>query len=248
MRNNIPLAFLAAVALAAACQHTFAAEATETGRDSTKIGECSLIVDGTIKVGDSLKIARILEGWHARQPNAPYASEFDGLDYIVCISGKRGDYHEAIKIAEVFAAKMVATSVPVGAECSGACAIAFLGGRDCCIEGGRTLMKRHLSKGAVLGLGAPTFESDGENYSAGDLSDEFERSLKVITELQSRAVTIGISAAIIEKILSNRDGGMHFIRPDPAHQHNYVDENGNVFQDIWVPGISGVVNQGTLDQ
>ena len=73
-------------------------------------------------------------------------------------------------------------------------------------------------------------------------------SLDVITALQNKASDLRISAAVLNKLISRRNGKYFAIRPDAAHKHNYVNEDGNVFQDIWVPGISGVVNQGTQNQ
>jgi len=212
-----------------------ATEIVETGKDSTTMEECSLSISGEIGKGDAARIAAILAKWQERSPNAHYKLENKGLDYVVCLSGSGGDYLEAIKIAEIFDNSVVATSVPVNASCLSACAIAFMGGRDCCVEMGRTMMKRHLSVNSTLGLGAPTLSTKKASFSSQEISDAFDQSLDVITALQNKAEKIGISANIINKLIAHRNGDVFEIKPDPKHQFNYVDVDGKVFQDIWVP-------------
>lgn len=215
-----------------------AAEISETGKDSTTIAECSMVVKGAITKGDAGKIDALLAKWQERQPRAHYEGKYRGLDYVVCISGDSGDYHEGIKIAEVFAKHVVVTSVPVGGACLSACAIAFMGGRDCCVELGRTMVKRHLSLNSILGLGAPTLKPGKEFYSSKEISETFSQSLDVLTALQNKSEDLGISTSIINTLISHRNGNYFLIKPDPGYRHNFLNAEGEVFQNIWLPGFN----------
>ena len=221
----------------------YGATITETGLEATTIDKCSLRIEGEIQKGDASKVAAVFDRQGQRMTDYAYKTTYKGLDYVACLSGSGGDYAEAVKIAELFIQRAVATSVPSQETCAEACAIAFMGGRDCCVEMGLTMTKRHLSRNARLGLAAPSIRVSEGTLTAAETSAAFEQSIAVISELQDKARELGIGPDIINNIISHRNGDIFFIEPDPAHKHNYVDANGGVFQDIWVPGISGVVNQ-----
>ena len=215
-----------------------AADVSESGKDSTALGECSMVMTGEIKKGDAAKVDALLAKWQKREPRAHYEEKYNGLNYIVCLSGSGQDYHEAIKVAEVFAKYVVATSVPVGGSCLSACAIAFMGGRDCCVEYGNTMIKRHLSLKSTLGLGAPTLEPGKAFYTSKEISETFNQSLDVITALQNKSEDLGIRTSIINTLLSHRNGNYFLIKPDPGYRHNFLNADGEVFQDIWIPGFN----------
>lgn len=225
-----------------------AVEISETGKNATSINECSMVIEGEIKKDDPVKIEAALAKIEAKLVAISYETDYVGLDYVVCISGSGGDYLAAIKIAEIFTRRMVTTSVPEGAACLAACAIAFMGGRDCCVELGLTMSKRYLSPKSTLGFGAPTLATDKKFFSTSELSKTFIQSLNIISELQTNSANLDVSENIINKLIAHRNGKYFLIKPDPAHQHNYVDRDGKVYHDIWIPGVSGRVNQGTLDQ
>ena len=215
-----------------------AAEISETGKDVTAISECSMVVTGEIEKGDASRIEVLLAKWQERQPRANYERKYAGLDYIVCLSGRGDDYHEAIKIAEVFVKNVVTTSVPVGGSCLSACAIAFMGGRDCCVELGRTMIKRHLSANSTLGLGAPTLTPGQETFTSKEISETFDRSLDVMTALQNKSEDLGVGTKIVNTLIAHRAGNYHLIKPDPGYKHNFLNADGVVFQDIWIPGFN----------
>lgn len=215
-----------------------AAEISETGKDVTAISECSMMVTGEIKKGDASRIEALLAKWQERQPRANYESKYAGLDYVVCISGTGGDYHEAIKVAEVFVKNVVVTSVPVGGSCLSACAVAFMGGRDCCVELGRTMIKRHLSAESTLGIGAPTLTPGQKIFTSQEISETFDRSLDVITALQNKSEDLGVGTKMVNTLIAHRAGNYHLIKPDPGYKHNFLNADGIVFQDIWIPGFN----------
>ena len=242
------VSLIAVIFISIATYPVSAASIVETGLKATSLDQCSLVIEGEIEQGDSTKLDTVFARIASELTDISYKSDFVGLDYVVCLSGSGGDYPEAVAIAELLIEKAVATSVPVGATCENACAIAFMGGRDCCVEFGMTLTKRHLSRNSRLGLSAPTLDVSDGILTAEETAAAFEQSIALISEIQDKAATLDIGPQIINTIMSNRNGQVFYIQPDPMHEHNFVDRAGDVFQDIWVPGISGVVNQGTLDQ
>lgn len=211
-----------------------AANVSETGKAAVTIEECSILIEGEIRTGDAAKVQSILEHRKKLQDIA-YRTEFKGLDYVACLSGSEGDYQEAIRIAEALTEAMVATSVPADASCTSACAIAFMGGRDCCVEYGLSLPKRHLSKNAILGFGAPTLDAQKTTYTGDELVEAFNRSLDVMAELQNRKSLLRIDSRVLDWIVSRRNGDLYLVRPRPDRKRNYVDDNGALQHDIWIP-------------
>lgn len=215
-----------------------AANITSMQIEPTTMDGCTLTIDGIIKKGDAEKISIVLLKNKATFEKQSKPLDFRGKDQIACLSGSGGDFTEALKIADLFILHHIVTSVPSDKSCLSACAIAFLGGRDCCVEFGFPMAKRHLSPNSRLGLSAPTLLIDAQNFTEQDVERAFNEALDVLTDLQIRATKLMVSDVLINTILLHNGGDHYLIEPDSNFRHNYVDEAGKVYQEIWQPDFN----------
>lgn len=218
----------------------FAANITETGMGATDLLNCTFRVEGEIEKGDAEFLIGILN--QITDPSAQGVRK-----NVICFSGEKGDFYEAVSIADELRRFSMVTSVPPGEICAGACAIAFMGGRDCCVEFGASMAKRHLSPGSELRFHAPELLIKNDKYSKAEVELTFSRALDFLTEIQLRQSFLKISHDLITKIIGHRTDSFLSIKPNPKYRYNYVAADGSIFQAIWEPSINENLSPVLID-
>ncbi|MBO6919451.1 MAG: hypothetical protein JJ858_13545 [Rhizobiaceae bacterium] len=225
---KLTLGFFVSVIVSIGFWTAQAAEITDTGEGLTSINGCSFSIDGVIKTGDADIFEKILKEF-LFEPSG------GGKNYVVCFSGTDGDVSEALKIAEILIKFQLVSSTAEGEICADACAIAFLGGRDCCIEFGLPMGKRHLANGSELRFRAPSLDVVDGVYEKTAVERAFSQALDIITELQKKQAELKIDGSLITNIVRNVGSEYFSVKPDPKYRYNYFGGDGGVYQEIWEP-------------
>ncbi|MCB1518830.1 MAG: hypothetical protein KDJ19_14600 [Hyphomicrobiaceae bacterium] len=140
---------------------TYAAEI-----ESTEIGDCKILLTGSILVNDYIRLKRIAQDI----PNTP--------ERRLCLNSTGGSFWGGVLLFEAISELGIPTRIDAGMECYSACAIAFMGGLE--DHGEFKRISRELNVKGKLGFHAPFFElASGTNLDIGRLEQ--------MTETQSRA-------------------------------------------------------------
>jgi len=223
-----------------------AANVVDTGERQTTLSGCSFKIVGEIQLGDAEKIRGFFDKYSFSQTGGSKQS-IVGKNFVACLSGSGGDYPEAIRLTEVLIEKHILTSVPENQICADACAIAFLGGRDCCIEFGFPMIKRHLSSGSELRFTAPEIEVSDGKYTKSQTEAAFTEALDVISYLQRHQEQLKIDGTLVTKIVESTNKSYFSVKPDPRYRFNYVDPKGQVYQEIWDPSTNSRLKPVPID-
>lgn len=124
-------------------------------------GACSLSLRGPIAAGDAAAIEALFETDQLRGFRSLTLTVTDRGEgprgHALCLDSRGGSYSEGIALARFLIDRGIATSVPEGAECLSACAVAFMGGTLSSMDsgGGARMPYRVLHPGGQLGFHAP---------------------------------------------------------------------------------------------
>lgn len=204
--THLPAALLSGLLLSAPLA-THAAEISLIDpalRDAAGLvsGSCSLRLKGGIEPGDAGRLEAMLEDdsiEHGRPTSLMSGTGAEGQ--VLCLNSAGGDASEALALAKVIRDNALATVVPDGADCFGACAVAFMAGSAASSNsgGGARMPMRALHTGGRLGFLAPDLP-DGDavlDYIAG-LTDLF-------SGIDSYTPTARFHPQLLVGMLSHRD-------------------------------------------
>lgn len=140
---------------------------------------CNFRIEGRIQTGllDEIK--------------KKFSKEYIGRD-LVCLDSPGGSFPEALRIADFFKSKPVATKIEAGARCESACALMFMAGNFSYFEGGKSAW-RVLHPRGRLGFHAPHLPLRAESYPKEEVENAWNISLDVV------------SNTIFQLILAHRD-------------------------------------------
>ncbi|WP_112311535.1 hypothetical protein [Pseudogemmobacter bohemicus] len=227
IRKNAALLCTLILTLALPAQ---AAEVTITDpsqRDAAGLlsGTCSLKLKGDIAAGDAARLEVVLEDESlGGGRSAGLLSGIMAEGKVLCLNSRGGDDREALALARVIRDRGLITAVPDGAQCIGACAVAFMAGSALSSnsDGGARMPMRVLHTGGILGFHAPALpDSDAAlDYLAG-LTDTF-------AGIDSYTPTARFHPQLLTEMLTHRD---------PAHPW-LIDTTGKAgLYDIRLAGV-----------
>jgi hypothetical protein len=168
-----------------------------TSTQKLKGGRIAVRIKGEIAAGDAGRLEQFL-AIHVADV-ASYGYRKGGGTYVtVYMAGEAGDVDAAMELGRFLKDNGVRTRIAHDAVCAGACALAFMGGRENWGRLTRTAVERRLEAGGRLVFRSP--------LDVGAGADAVERLRARIASLQSYAAHVDIPPLVLAKIVALKSG------------------------------------------
>lgn len=220
VKTRQPLSYKVTVILIFLCFFTLgdtteAATVTSIHSDGS---ECSFLLQGEIKAGDSQELLKKTENYYEElQRNGTFFERRTSPIY-VCLNSPGGSFLEGVNLAKIISDFGLATRIPSNSVCLSACSIAFMAGSFGHPEGEVRWTNRSMHPSAKLGFHAPSLNIPQGEYN--------ERSVEKAygVALQSVAAVADLRANSIQEFAESIF--IKFLRT-PASTFTYIDTVGS---------------------
>jgi hypothetical protein len=174
-----------------------AAEISVRGLVPARDGRIEIRISGPLATGDARRLTARLESVGLSAGGTTW-----GMYPIAVLSGSGGSYEEGIRLARLLREYRIPTTVEARAECSGACAIAFMGGST--EEQGSVVPSRSVGAHSRLRLGAPELELPSRVAASdrGAVLAAYDRALRRMAEIMGLMMEHDVSPAFLQRMFA----------------------------------------------
>ena len=161
-------------------------------------GRLVLGLSGPIATGDTKRLQQTIDRHVARVQAFGY--DGTGTFVTVVMSGSDGAFDEAVRLGRFFKDASVHTLIARGTRCSGACALAFMGGTALWGRLDRPTIERHLETGGALAFDSP-FSLARTGEKTGPARESPASLRDVAATLNAYAMDVQIAPPLVGKML-----------------------------------------------